>query len=57
MCPRTIETICSQNNGSSTLHVSALEVYFDDCYDLLANKIKVPIKGFGKGTKAKTYIH
>ena len=53
MCPRTIKQIVNSNDGSSTLHLSALEVYFDDCYDLLANKVKVPIAGFGQGTKAK----
>ena len=34
--------------------MSAVEVYFDDCYDLLNNKIKVSIAGFGSGVKAKT---
>ena len=53
MCPRTLKNIINMNDGSSTLHMSALEVYLDDCYDLLANKVKVPIAGFGMGTKAK----
>ena len=30
-----------------------MEVYFDDCYDLLNNKAEVPIAGFGAGVKAK----
>ena len=54
MCPRTIENIINLNKGSSTLHISAMEIYFDDCYDLLANKVKVPIAGFGKGTKSQS---
>lgn len=33
--------------------MSAVEIYFDDCYDLLADKIKVAIAGFGSGVKAK----
>lgn len=33
--------------------MSAVEVYFDDTYDLLNNKIKVAISGFGAGVKAK----
>ena len=45
--------IIKMNSGSSTYHLSALEVYFDDCYDLLSNKVKVPIAGFGAGAKAK----
>jgi hypothetical protein len=36
--------------------MSAVEVYFDDCYDLLNNKIKVAIAGFGAGAKAKPLI-
>jgi hypothetical protein len=36
------------------VHVSALEVYFDDCYDLLQNKVQIAISGFGKGIKKAT---
>ena len=28
-------------------------MYFDDCFDLLSNKVKVPIAGFGAGVKSK----
>ena len=35
------------------MSMSAVEVYFDDCYDLLNNKIKIAIAGFGAGVKAK----
>lgn len=28
-----------------------LEVYFDECFDLLQDKVQVPISGFGKGAK------
>ena len=31
-----------------TLHVQAVEIYFNDCFDLLNNKAKVMIKGFGR---------
>jgi len=30
-----------------------VEIYFDDCFDLLNNKAQVAISGFGKGAKAK----
>lgn len=29
-------------------------MYFDDCYDLLQNKVQIPISGFGKGIKSAT---
>lgn len=35
MCPRTVDYLISQKDASTTIHVSALEVYFDDCFDLL----------------------
>lgn len=36
-----------QTNGNSniTFHASAVEVYFDDCFDLLNKKYKIPIAG------------
>ena len=52
MCPRTIDNILSSSKGSS-LTVSVVEIYFDDCFDLLNNKVQVPIAGFGSGAKAK----
>ena len=33
--------------------MSAVEVYFDDCYDLLNDKVKCAIAGFGSGVKAQ----
>ena len=45
-------------DGSFTLMVSAVEIYFNDCYDLLNKKAKVPIDGFKAATGAnKGYIH
>ena len=38
------------------MSMSAVEVYFDDCYDLLNNKIKVAVAGFGRGVKAKPQV-
>lgn len=52
VCPNTIKDLIEQMNENTTLHLSAIEVYFDDCFDLLANKIKIPIAGFGSGVKA-----
>ena len=31
-----------------TLSVQAVEIYFNDCYDLLNNKTRVMIQGFGR---------
>ena len=36
-----------------SLHVQAVEIYFNDCYDLLNNKAKVVIAGFGKNIKCE----
>jgi hypothetical protein len=33
--------------------MSVVEIYFDDCFDLLNNKVQIPISGFGSGSKAK----
>lgn len=52
ICPKTCKTIFDRS-GQSSLSMSAVEVYFDDCYDLLNDKVKVAIAGFGSGVKAK----
>ena len=36
-----------------TLNVQAVEIYFNDCYDLLNNKAKVIISGFGRNIKGE----
>ena len=43
--------LLQNKDASTTLHVTALEVYFDECFDLLQDKVQVPISGFGKGAK------
>lgn len=35
----------ASGNQNVTFHASAVEVYFDDCFDLLNNKAKIPIAG------------
>ena len=35
-----------------TLSVQAVEIYFNDCYDLLNNKTRVMIQGFGRNVNA-----
>ena len=35
MCPRVVDMLLNNKDSSATLHVSALEVYFDECFDLL----------------------
>lgn len=42
----------SSSQGSN-LSISVVEIYFDDCFDLLNNKVQIPIQGFGSGAKAK----
>ena len=42
----------SSSQGSN-LTISVVEIYFDDCFDLLNNKVQVPIAGFGAGVKSK----
>eukprot|EP00929_Paragymnodinium_shiwhaense_P122087 TRINITY_DN9462_c0_g1_i5.p1 TRINITY_DN9462_c0_g1~~TRINITY_DN9462_c0_g1_i5.p1 ORF type:complete len:316 (-),score=15.27 TRINITY_DN9462_c0_g1_i5:41-988(-) len=37
--------------SSWDLRCTAVELYFDDCYDLLNKKLRVAIAGFGKNTK------
>ena len=36
------------------LHMSACEIYMNDCFDLLNNKAKIPIAGFGMSKKANS---
>ena len=36
------------------LHMSACEIYMNDCFDLLNNKVKIPIAGFGMSKKANS---
>jgi hypothetical protein len=52
VCPRTIDNILASSTGGS-LSISVVEIYFDDCFDLLNNKVLIPIAGFGKGARAK----
>eukprot|EP00933_Yihiella_yeosuensis_P041374 TRINITY_DN35764_c0_g1_i1.p1 TRINITY_DN35764_c0_g1~~TRINITY_DN35764_c0_g1_i1.p1 ORF type:complete len:642 (-),score=92.34 TRINITY_DN35764_c0_g1_i1:192-1889(-) len=55
LCPRTGAEILERAaalGGSWDLRCSAVEVYFDDCYDLLNQKLRVTISGFGKNKKA-----
>ena len=37
------------------MSISVVEIYFDDCFDLLNNKVQIPISGFGSGAKAKVF--
>ena len=39
-------------NSDMKLHVSACEIYLNDCYDLLNKKVKIPIAGFGTNKKS-----
>lgn len=46
-------------DDSLTFTISAVEIYFENCFDLLNNKAKVPIKGYGskKAGKIVTNIY
>ena len=35
----------SRKDKNITFFASAVEIYFNDCYDLLNNKAKIPIAG------------
>ena len=39
-----------------SLNVQVVELYFNDCYDLLNNKAKVMIQGFGRNTKVNSSV-
>ena len=39
MCPRVVDMLLSSKSADTTLHVSCIEAYFDDCFDLLQNKV------------------
>jgi hypothetical protein len=55
ICPQTISNILQQFDTQLPdfkITISAVELYFDDCYDLLNKKIKIPISGFGLNVKS-----
>ena len=39
VCPKAMEMILDRKSADTTLTLSAVEIYFDDCFDLLNNKI------------------
>ena len=50
-CPKVMQRAyqaAAASGGAVTLNVQAVEIYFNDCYDLLNNKVRVVIQGFGK---------
>ena len=50
ICPKFLKDMLrfSEGNKNFTFHASAVEVYFDDCFDLLNKKAKIPIAGQSK---------
>ena len=44
ICPKFMNDMLKYTDNC-TFHASAVEVYFDDCYDLLNKKAKIPIAG------------
>ena len=53
-CPKLMSRAlqqCAQSGGGMRLHAQAVEIYFSDCYDLLHDKSKVMIQGFGRNVK------
>jgi hypothetical protein len=53
LCPKSIEKILSEKASDTQVTVSAVEIYLDECFDLLNGKAQVPISGFGASAKAK----
>ena len=54
-CPKVMDKAfqaAAQSNGAMSLVVQAVEIYFNDCYDLLNNKTRVVIQGFGRNVNA-----
>ena len=45
-CPKAIVRILDMDIPSVTLTVSAIEIYFNECFDLLNNKASIPISGY-----------
>ena len=46
ICPKFMNDMLKfAGNQSVSFHASAVEVYFDDCFDLLNKKAKIPIAG------------
>ena len=46
----------SQRDPSCQFSVSALEIYFNDCYDLLNNKTPIAVSGFTPSSKINRSI-
>ena len=54
ICPKFFEQILTIASSDSSLSftVSAVELYFNDCLDLLNGKAKIPIEGQSKVKKS-----
>jgi hypothetical protein len=48
-----MDMIIQNKTANTTITLSAVEIYFDDCFDLLNNKVQIPISGFGASIKAR----
>eukprot|EP00444_Apocalathium_aciculiferum_P019733 CAMPEP_0183459592 /NCGR_PEP_ID=MMETSP0370-20130417/135906_1 /TAXON_ID=268820 /ORGANISM="Peridinium aciculiferum, Strain PAER-2" /LENGTH=464 /DNA_ID=CAMNT_0025651435 /DNA_START=14 /DNA_END=1408 /DNA_ORIENTATION=+ len=52
-CPRALmQMVNSTDRLTCDLRVSAVEIYFDDVFDLLNKRAAIPITGFGKNVKS-----
>jgi hypothetical protein len=58
ICPKFFEQIlmCASSDSSLSFTVSAVELYFNDCLDLLNEKAKIPIEGQSKVKKASFVV-
>ncbi|CAM9533902.1 unnamed protein product, partial [Heterosigma akashiwo] len=52
-----LQATLAENPDQCYLNVSAVEVYLNQCYDLLNGKVRVPVAGFGKGAKATAHCN
>ena len=46
ICPKFFLSILQRaESDTTTFHATAVELYFDDCFDLFNKKAKIPIAG------------
>lgn len=49
--PRSVLRLLAKMGTSSSISATAVEIYLDNCYDLMNEKVRVPIAGYGRSIK------
>ena len=59
ICPRFMRQMVdvASKDSAYSFKVSVVEIYFNDCFDLLDNKGKIPIQGMGAKAQARGGAH